>query len=145
MTDLANVLNTLSRAKTKPKRRTEEHSFQTALIDLLEVILPPDAVVTSIDHANAASAVTGALRKRRGVKKGIPDVWIIWAKPCSGRPTPIIVTLETKATKGKVADEQKAWAGALQVLGVYWAAPRTFEEAIDAIASAGIPLRRHSL
>ena len=145
MTDLATALNAIAGAKPKPRRKADEHGFQTALIDLLEVVLPPDAVLTSIDHANAASALTGALRKRRGVKKGIPDVWIIWAKPCSGRPTPIIVTLETKATNGKVEKEQRAWAGALQVLGVYWAAPRTIEEAIAAIAAAGIPLRRHSL
>jgi len=145
MTDLAAILNAASAAKPKPKRKNEEHGFQTALIDLLEIVLPPDAVVTSIDHANAASAVTGALRKRRGVKKGIPDVWIIWAKPCRGRPTPIVVVLETKARDGRLEQEQRAWAGALQALGVYWAAPRTIEEATAAIASAGIPLRRHSL
>ncbi len=145
MTDLATILSALSAAKTKPKRKTEEHGFQTALIDLLEIVLPPDAVVTSIDHANAASAVAGALRKRRGVKKGIPDVWIIWAKPCSGRPTPIVVVLETKAKDGRLEQEQRAWAAALQVLGVHWAAPRTIEAAITAVASAGIPLRRHSL
>jgi hypothetical protein len=145
MTDLAAILNAVSSAKPKTKRKNEEHGFQTALIDLLEIVLPPDAVVTSIDHANAASAVTGALRKRRGVKKGIPDVWIIWAKPCRGRPTPIVVVLETKARDGRLEQEQRAWAGALQALGVYWAAPRTIEEATAAVASAGIPLRRHSL
>lgn len=113
MTDLAAILNSISSAKPKPKRKNEEHGFQTALIDLLEIVLPPGAVVTSIDHANAASAVTGALRKRRGVKKGIPDVWIIWAKPCSGRPTPIVVVLETKARGGRLEQEQRAWAAAL--------------------------------
>ena len=57
MTDLAAILNAVSSAKPKPKRKNEEHGYQTALIDLLEIVLPPDAVVTSIDHANAASAV----------------------------------------------------------------------------------------
>ncbi len=143
MTELAAVLAAIS-GTTKRRRKKEEHDFQTALVDLLELILPPEAVLTSIDHANAASAVTGALRKRRGVKDGIPDVWIIWARPGSP-PTPIVVTLETKSKNGKVSKAQRAWCGALRMLGCHWAAPRTLEEATTAIAAAGIPLRRHSL
>ncbi len=129
----------------KPKRKSEEHGFQNTLVDLLELILPVEAIVTSIDHANAASVVTGALRKARGVKKGIPDVWIIWAKPSSVPPAPIIVTLETKATDGRLEKEQEFWRDALIALGCHWAAPRTLEQAIAAIEAADIPLRGHML
>jgi hypothetical protein len=73
VTTLRRALAAIKQARPpKPKRRQEEHSFQATLFEFLDLALPAEAIATSIDHANAASAVTGALRARRGVLPGIP-------------------------------------------------------------------------
>ena len=86
--------------------------------------------MTSIDYERAL-AVTGPAQ-RRGVKKGIPDAYL-WAKPCRGRPTPIVVVLETSPTAGLNSNREPG--PLLYRLGVHWAAPRTIEELTAAVAS----------
>lgn len=140
VTLLLEQLAELARAKRKPPRKHEEHSFQASLVAQLEALLPPNAVVFSVDHANAYSAATGANRKKRGVKSGIPDVWVLW------NPEPevhwlIAVVFETKAKGGRLSKEQKVWRETLEALGVHWGAPVTPEEAFAVIRRAGIPLR----
>lgn len=141
MTLLLERLTELAHAnKRRPRRRSEEHTFQASLVDQLEALLPPNAVVFSVDHAAAASVAVGANRKRRGAKKGTPDIFVLW------NPEPPanwlrLVALETKATKGRLSPEQEVWRDLLQEIGVFWGAPRTPEEAFAVIKRAGIPLR----
>ena len=144
MTALHRALAAVQAAKRPRKRQQVEHGFQTTVVDLLEVILPDNAVVTSIDHAAAASKATGALRKRRGVKPGIPDIWIVWS-PDPDTQRVVLVLLETKTKTGPLSVEQQVWRDTLIALGVHWASPRSLEEAIAAVSAAGIPLRKHSL
>jgi hypothetical protein len=46
--------------QAKPRRQHQEHDFQTVAVGYLELVLPADAICTSIDHANAKSAAAGA-------------------------------------------------------------------------------------
>lgn len=134
MTDLHAILAAIAATKPRRKpRRKEEATFQSSLFEMLQVALPPDAVLTSIDHADS-SVIQAVNRKRRGVEPGIPDIWILWRGPT-------LVVLETKARDGRLRIEQAAWRDALRPLGVHWSAPRTPEEAFATVRAAGIPLR----
>lgn len=62
-----------------------EHQMQAAWCDHLSLLIAPPGersrygvVWWSVDHANAASAVAGALRKKRGVISAIPDLVFHW-------------------------------------------------------------------
>jgi hypothetical protein len=68
--------------KARPRRKPagqfmSEHVLQIAVAEYLDRALPPDAFWTSIDSAGRG-ARDGARMKRRGVRKGIPDILILW-------------------------------------------------------------------
>lgn len=143
MTNLRTVIarNRLLKPARKPaRRRSEEHDFQTVAVDHLELVLPPTAICFSIDHANARNALAGALRKRRGVLPGIPDVFVTWSADPASRLS-VILWLETKATRGVLSVDQEAFRVAALALGQYWAAPRTLEEVDAALRGTPIPIR----
>lgn len=144
MTTLSAAIAAAQRSKAKPKRKNDEHAFQAALVQLLDIILPAEAITTSIDHAGATSAVTGAMRRARGVLAGIPDTLIAW-QPDPLRNLQVVVWLETKATRGRLSGEQQVWRDTLIRAGHYWGAPRTIEEALATIREAGIPIRNVQL
>lgn len=129
--------NRLTKPRHKPKRRHEEGDFQATVIDLLESILPANAVCTSIDHANAASYAAGADRKRRGILPGIADVYIAWEM--------YTMWFECKARLGRLNDDQESFRDAVMAIGHYWCAPRTLEDVVAALAASHIPTKRVQL
>jgi hypothetical protein len=131
-----------SRAAARPARRRNqrEHAFQGTLYKYLEFALPDEAIVTSIDHANAASAVTGAMRRERGVLDGIPDTLITW-QPDKSRRLQVVVWFETKSPTGRLKGNQEIWRDALLRRGHFWAMPRTLEDAVCVLDEAQIPLK----
>ena len=48
------------------------------MFNTLRVLLPGDAVITTWELRNAASAAEGARRKRLGAMKGWPDLGVFW-------------------------------------------------------------------
>jgi hypothetical protein len=130
-----------SRAAARPRRRNQrEHAFQGTLYKYLEFALPDEAIVTSIDHANAASAVTGALRRDRGVLEAIPDTLITW-QPDKSRKLQVVVWFETKSPTGRLRGSQEIWRDVLIRSGHFWGMPRTLEDAVCILDQAQIPLR----
>lgn len=73
MTILRHALAAARKARPAARRKNDEHAFQRALFEFLDIALPAKAIVVSIDHAGAASHVSRALRAKRGVLPGIPD------------------------------------------------------------------------
>jgi hypothetical protein len=125
-----------------PARRPKqlEHAFQGILYKYLEFALPDEAILTSIDHANAASAATGAMRRGRGVLDGIPDTLITW-QPDPAKKLQVVVWFETKAPLGRLKTNQEIWREALRRSGHFWGMPRTLEDAVLTLDEAQIPLR----
>jgi hypothetical protein len=101
----------------------------------LRLALPerhPDVWWTGVDHANAKSRMTGALRKARGVKAGIPDLHVLYR----GRS----IWIELKAPTGSVSDEQIAQRMFIERAGGFWHEARSTVEVQDILLGHGIRL-----
>jgi hypothetical protein len=133
--------NRLLKPARKPKRRHEEGDFQVTAIAHLELILPAEAICTSIDHANAKSWAAGADRKRRGVLPGLPDILVTW----SPNPTAhlvVVIWFECKARDGVLRTDQESFRDAALAQGQYWCAPKTLEDIEAALRQTPIPIKR---
>jgi hypothetical protein len=135
--------NRLLKPTRKPKRH-EEGDFQTTAVDHLELILPADAICTSIDHANAKSRFAGADRKRRGVLPGVPDILVTWSPDPTARLV-VVVWFECKARLGVLSTDQKSFRDAALAQGQYWSAPKTLEDIEAALRQTPIPIKRVTL
>jgi hypothetical protein len=95
-----------------------EHRLQIEVVEWLRRALPEARLAvlevwwTSIDHAAAASALVGKLRKDRGVRAGIPDMLFLYR----GR----IIFVELKAPDGDASDSQDAVQMADEAAGAWW-------------------------
>lgn len=118
----------------RAKRQREEGNFQETAVELLEAILPVNAICTSIDHANANSYVAGADRKRRGVLPGIPDIYIAWEM--------YTMWFECKARLGRLNTDQETFRNAVMAIGHFWCAPKTLEDIVAALDASPIPAKR---
>ena len=106
---------------------------QVKLARLLDTWLPDDAFWTASDPV-ARSATAGAMRKRRGVRAGLPDV-IIWYR---GRT----VAVELKSPYGQCRPAQRLVREQLLRAGIKaWWQCRTAESAMWAIAKSGVKFR----
>ena len=111
-----------------------EHTLQQAVATFLARALPPDAWWTSIDHgAGKMDLIAGAIRKSRGVKRGIPDVIILH----DGR----FVGIELKTAAGTVSDSQRTTANEILAAGGTWEVCRSVEQVEGLLRHRGIPLR----
>jgi hypothetical protein len=82
-----------------------------------------------------ASAISGAIAKRRGCRSGLPDLVLI----ARGRP-PVFVEMKSKS--GYLSDNQKdVRAELLRVGCAYWVA-MTARAALTALLISGAPFRR---
>jgi hypothetical protein len=77
----------------------EEWQEQKKLARLLDQWLDPACTFWIATHPVAASALSGAIRKQRGVKPGVPDV-LVWYCGKS-------ITIELKSRQGKCSPSQR--------------------------------------
>jgi VRR-NUC domain len=113
--------------------RREEWRQQTELCRLLDRWLPADAFWTATDPI-APTALSVALRRLRGVKRGVPDV-LIWCR----RTRPIVI--EMKSPGGRCTAAQRATREALIAAGCDWWECRSANAATQAIAESGVKFR----
>jgi len=123
---------------TKPFRLTPyvvpEDDLHQAVRDAFAVLLPRDAICTTWELRNAASAAEGARRKRLGALAGWPDMGVFHA----GR----VVLLELKRERGGVlSPAQKLLHPRLADAGFPVAVCHTVVEALNAVGDAGVPLK----
>jgi hypothetical protein len=96
---------------------------------MLARVLRADVTWTAIDHANAKDALTGAIRKARGVKPGLPDYLFL----SNGRA----YFIEFK-TKGTLSDNQRAFHADLTAACVPVATCRGEWEVFDQVKAWGL-------
>jgi hypothetical protein len=117
-----------------PKDRAiiSEHQLQVAVSQYLDRALPLDAWWTSIDSAGRG-AIAGAKMKRRGVKRGVPDILVIWRTRT--------LWIELKSLKGRPSSAQLGFSIAANNAGHWYRLCRSLEQVAYVMADAGIPLR----
>lgn len=81
----------------------------------------------------APNALSGAIRKERGVKPGVPDV-LIWYCGKS-------IVVELKSRHGQCSPSQRAKREQLLRAGVQWWVCRSARAAMWALHQAGVPFR----
>lgn len=109
-----------------------EQELHKTVKKYLDLILTPHSWWTTIDHA-AKGRFQGQMRKARGVKKGIPDILILFA----GRT----YWIELKAPDGKLSPEQKACHEAIVSAGGGVTVARSVDHVSDALARWQVPTR----
>jgi hypothetical protein len=111
-----------------------EDELHQAVRHAMRVLLPSDAVFNTWELRNANSAAEGARRKRLGALPGWPDCGVFWRHH--------LVLIELKRSRdGRLSDAQRELHPRLADAGFPVAIARTVEQALDAVAAAGIPLR----
>ena len=133
MVDLLTALSQTT-APPKTKRTWTAREWKAQEIDnaFLSKALPLDACFTAIDPAGKTSQKIGALRRKRGIKPGVPDWFILWHG--------ITLWIERKAGSS-VSDNQETFRDQLVRNGHHWRLARTLEEVELACRDVGIPLR----
>jgi hypothetical protein len=123
-------------------RREVEHGLQVAVARFLDLCLDPERTWWSaIDHgAGKMSKRSAGMMKARGVKRGLPDIILMWKTPDTHSH---LIGIELKANTGKVSSAQEdvcmAWMTFSNV--VYLAF--SLEDVHAILVQCGVPLRRH--
>jgi len=90
---------------TLPVARREEWRERVKLARLLDKWLEPDRTFWTATDLVAPSVTSGAMRKKRGVKPGVPDA-LVWYPGGS-------ITIELKSRRGQCSRSQRAVREAL--------------------------------
>ena len=101
----------------------------------LEKALPYDCYWTAIDGGRAASRAVGAMRKKRGIKSGLPDWLIVW------HGITLWIERKTNTADSSLSDNQRLTAERLRANGHLWERANSTEDVEAALRAAGIPLR----
>jgi len=112
--------------------KNEEHQEQCALIQWAKLqakTTPALSMLFAIPNGGARSVITGAMLKREGVQKGIPDLFLaVPRRACGG------LFIEMKKKKGGVvSQEQREWIAKFVWQGYQAEICNGWEEARDII------------
>jgi hypothetical protein len=132
MTDSARAESLAVRRRRESRR--QEWAEQTKLAEMLDKYLnPADTFWTSLEN-KPISLLSGLFQKRRGVRRGIPDVLVIW------RGKPIFVELKSRA--GVATKSQKQIRLEMLPAGATWWMARSARAAMMALHLSGVVFRR---
>jgi hypothetical protein len=113
--------------------RREEWQEQKKLSRLLDKWLDPACTFWTATDPVAPSALSGAIRKQRGVKPGVPDV-LVWYRGKS-------ITIELKSRQGKCSPSQRLAREALLRAGAQWFLCRSAISVMWQLHKSGVPFR----
>jgi hypothetical protein len=117
--------------------RREEWQEQKKLARLLDKWLDPTCADWTATDPVAPNALSGAIRKERGVKPGVPDV-LVWYREASITKS---IVVELKSRHGQCSPSQRAKRERLLRAGVQWWVCRSARSAMWALAQSGVPFR----
>lgn len=113
-------------------RDLSEDEIHEAVARVLDIALPAGACWFSIEHRNARDAAEGAMRKRRGVRAGIPDITIIHGR--------VVHYIELKTRTGALSSAQVDMRDRLLAAGALWALCRSVDDVLRQLRDWGIPV-----
>jgi hypothetical protein len=121
--------------------RREEWQEQVKLSLLLNKWLDPACTFwTAIDPV-APSVTSGAMRKKRGVKPGVPDVLVWYRSVRRAQSRGKSIGLELKSRRGQCSQSQRAVREALLRAGGQWLVCRTARAAVWVLRKSAVPFR----
>jgi len=133
MTDSAKVESFAVRQRRASQR--QEWTEQTKLAGLLAKYLDPACTFWTALENKPISRVSGVFQKRRGVRSGLPDVYVLYR----GKS----IFLELKSRRGVASKAQKQIRLEMQPAGAVWLMTRSARAALMALHLAGVVFRRH--
>jgi hypothetical protein len=113
--------------------RREEGQEQVKLSLLLDKWLDPACTFWTATDPVAPSVASGAMRKKRGVKPGVPDV-LVWYRGKS-------ITIELKSRQGKCSPSQRLAREALLRAGAQWFLCRSAISVMWQLRKSGVKFR----
>jgi hypothetical protein len=113
--------------------RREEWQEQVKLSLLLDKWLDPACTFWTATDPVAPSVTSGAMRKKRGVKPGVPDV-LVWFRGKS-------ITIELKSRRGQCSRSQRLAREALLRAGAQWFLCRSAISVMWQLRKSGVPFR----
>lgn len=139
--DLPKFLTDKPRKSSGKPRNHEEDDLQIAVCRYLD-LLPHTLYWATPNHLMRNKSGSGAelgflaKQKRMGVKRGFPDIGILFR---SHKGNPVTCFAELKSATGKLNDQQIAWIKALNIMGHPAKVIRTIDELKDLLRSSGHP------
>jgi hypothetical protein len=118
--------------------RREEWQQQVKLSALLDKWLDPASTFATATDPVAASAMAGAMRRKRGVKAGVPDTLVVHRRKRSGCK---LITIEMKSPGGRCSASQRTAREALLRAGAQWWECRSAHAAMWALTKSGVKFR----
>lgn len=113
--------------------RRAEWLEQVQLSSLLDKWLDDTCTFATATDPVASSAKSGAMRKKRGVKAGLPDTLVLHRRK--------LITLELKSRQGRCSASQRATREALLRAGAEWWECRSAHAAMWALGKSGVRFR----
>lgn len=114
--------------------RTPEHRLQAWTDRLIDRVVLPPMWTTGVDHAHQTTDNARARARARGVKSGIPDVYV-----CQGEPRQS-VWIELKRGRNSTSGAQNDVHAALGACGVPVFVAYDLREVLSALRAAGFRL-----
>jgi len=114
------------------RRRYLEDELHLTVAAYLDLALPIGVPWTTIEAGGRRGMLEAVRLRRKGVKRGWPDILIFW------RP---VICIELKSPTGRLSPAQKAVHKQLKCSGALVYTARQVEEVEGFLLGAGVPLR----
>jgi hypothetical protein len=131
MTDSVKVESFAVRQRRASQR--QEWTEQTKLAGLLPKYLPAGTFWTALEN-KPISRVSGVFQKKRGVRSGVPDVFVLYR----GKS----IFLELKSRRGVASKAQKQIRLEMLPAGAVWWMARSARAALMALHLSGVVFQR---
>ena len=107
--------------------------MQVEVARLFATWLPSDDALWTATDATTTSPTTGAMRRLRGCRAGLPDILIVHRGG--------LIAIELKSPQGRCSASQRAVREALLAAGADWWEARSANAAMAALALSGVKFR----
>ena len=111
----------------------KEEALQRQVADYLDRHLPDGALWWHTPNGGHRNKAVAAKLKAQGVKRGVPDVIILWQGSA--------LFIELKTPTGALSKEQREWRDSLGNEGFDWGLCRSLESVADFLALYGVPMK----
>ena len=116
-------------------REPSEYSEQAALVSWLRSLTPAPLFFHAASERRCSPA-EGARLKALGVRRGLPDLWIVTPPPAEPNRPGTVIELKRRSG-GHRSPEQEAWMRALLALGWAGGFYRGADEAVQMLRALG--------
>lgn len=117
----------------KKQINRSEQATQVAIVQFLDIALPPDIPWTAINPISSKKPLIAALSKAMGLRPGYLDL-VFWFNGTSD-------VIEIKSDVGSLSADQKEVIRKLEAQRIRWGVARSVEEVESRLRFWGYPLR----